>query len=137
MSNSLQPHESQHSRPPCPSPTPGVHSDSNHPKRRPRPHQQSTLPSAHPWQSLIFLSVLDISYKRNQTLQPFTSFVAFFTQHVFKVHYLVTCIGGSFLVLLVIVLCKNVAHFVYPFNCWRFRMVFVLFCFILATHVAS
>ena len=28
MSNSLRPHESQHSRPPCPSPTPGVHSDS-------------------------------------------------------------------------------------------------------------
>ena len=28
MSNSLRPHESQHSRPPCPSPSPGVHSDS-------------------------------------------------------------------------------------------------------------
>jgi len=26
--NSLRPHESQHTRPPCPSPTPGVHSDS-------------------------------------------------------------------------------------------------------------
>ena len=25
MSNSLRPHESQHARPPCPSPTPGVH----------------------------------------------------------------------------------------------------------------
>ena len=28
MSNSLRPHESQHARPPCPLPTPGVHSDS-------------------------------------------------------------------------------------------------------------
>ena len=28
VSNSLQPRESQHARPPCPSPTPGVHSDS-------------------------------------------------------------------------------------------------------------
>ena len=28
VSNSLQPHESQHARPPCPSPSPGVHSDS-------------------------------------------------------------------------------------------------------------
>ena len=28
VSNSLQPHESQNARPPCPSPTPGVHSDS-------------------------------------------------------------------------------------------------------------
>ena len=28
MSNSLRPHGLQHARPPCPSPTPGVHSDS-------------------------------------------------------------------------------------------------------------
>ena len=27
MSNSLQPHELQHARPPCPSPTPGVYSN--------------------------------------------------------------------------------------------------------------
>ena len=27
VSDSLQPHESQHTRPTCPSPTPGVHSD--------------------------------------------------------------------------------------------------------------
>ena len=29
MSNSLQPHEPQHARPPCPSPTPGVHPNPN------------------------------------------------------------------------------------------------------------
>ena len=29
MSDSLRPHESQHARPPCPSQTPGVHSDSS------------------------------------------------------------------------------------------------------------
>ena len=29
LSNSLRPHESQHAKPPCPSPTPGVHSDSH------------------------------------------------------------------------------------------------------------
>ena len=29
VSDSLQPHESQPARPPCPSPTPGVHSDSH------------------------------------------------------------------------------------------------------------
>ena len=28
VSKSLRPHESQHARPPCPSPSPGVHSDS-------------------------------------------------------------------------------------------------------------
>ena len=33
VSNSLRPHELHHSRPPCPSPTPGVHSDS-HPLSR-------------------------------------------------------------------------------------------------------
>ena len=33
VSDSLQPHESQHARSPCPSPTPGVHSDS-HPSSR-------------------------------------------------------------------------------------------------------
>ena len=29
MTDSLGPHESQHARPPCPSPSPGVHSDSH------------------------------------------------------------------------------------------------------------
>ena len=33
VSNSLRPHELQHARPPCPSPTPGVHSHS-HPSSR-------------------------------------------------------------------------------------------------------
>ena len=33
MADSLWPHESQHTRPPCPSPTPGVHSNS-HPSSR-------------------------------------------------------------------------------------------------------
>ena len=33
LSDSLQPHESQHARPPCPSPTPGVHSDSRPPSQ--------------------------------------------------------------------------------------------------------
>ena len=38
VSNSLWPHESQHARPPCPLPTPGVHSDS-------RPSSQWCLPA--------------------------------------------------------------------------------------------
>ena len=38
LSYSLQPHESQHARPPCPSQTPGVHSDS-------RPSSQWCLPA--------------------------------------------------------------------------------------------
>ena len=39
VSDSLRPHESQHARPPCPSPTPGVHSDS-------RP-VEPVMPSSH------------------------------------------------------------------------------------------
>ena len=39
VSDSLRPHESQHSRPPCPSPTPRVHSDSTSIK--------SVMPSSH------------------------------------------------------------------------------------------
>ena len=39
MSDSLRPHESKHARPPCPSPTPRVHSDS-------RP-TESVMPSSH------------------------------------------------------------------------------------------
>ena len=38
VSNSLRPHESQHARPPCPSPMPGVHSD-------PRPSSQWCHPA--------------------------------------------------------------------------------------------
>ena len=39
VSHSLWPHESQHARPPCPSPTPGVHSDST--------SIESVMPSSH------------------------------------------------------------------------------------------
>ena len=41
VSDSLPPHESQHARPPCPSPTPGVHSDS-------RPSRQWCIQPSHP-----------------------------------------------------------------------------------------
>ena len=37
-SDSLRPHESQHARPPCPSPTPGVYSDAS---------IESVMPSSH------------------------------------------------------------------------------------------
>ena len=38
VSDSLRPHESQHARPPCPSPTPGVHSNMS---------IESVMPSSH------------------------------------------------------------------------------------------
>ena len=43
MSNSLRPHESQHARPPCPSPTPGVHSDSCPSSQRHHPAISSSV----------------------------------------------------------------------------------------------
>ena len=47
MSDSLRPHESQHARPPCPSPTPGVHSDS-----RPVHRVGDAIQPSHPLSSL-------------------------------------------------------------------------------------
>ena len=44
VSDSLWPRELQHARPPCPSPTPGVHSDS-------RPSSQKCHPASHPLSS--------------------------------------------------------------------------------------
>ena len=44
LSDSLWPHESQHARPPCPSPTPGVHSDS-------RPSSHDAIQPSHPLSS--------------------------------------------------------------------------------------
>ena len=42
VSDSLRPHESQHTRPPCPSLSPRVHSDSH-----PSNHYAITMPSSH------------------------------------------------------------------------------------------
>ena len=44
VSDSLRPHESQHARPPCPSPTPGVHSDRIH-------RVSDAIQPSHPWSS--------------------------------------------------------------------------------------
>ena len=44
VSHSLRPHELQHTRPPCPSPTPGVHSDS-------RPSSPDAIQPSHPLSS--------------------------------------------------------------------------------------
>jgi len=54
VSNSLRPHESQHARSPCPSPTPGVHSDSRpssqwcHPAISSSVIPFSSCPQSHP-----------------------------------------------------------------------------------------
>ena len=43
VSDSLRPHESQHASPPCPSPTPGVHSDSRPSSQRCHPAISSSV----------------------------------------------------------------------------------------------
>ena len=60
VSDSLRPHESQHTRPPCPSPTPRVHSDSPHVHRvsdaiqpsHPRSSPSPPVPIPSQYQSL-------------------------------------------------------------------------------------
>ena len=48
VSDSLQPHESQHARPPSPLPTPGVHSNSIQPSHPlPSPFPPAPNPSQH------------------------------------------------------------------------------------------
>ena len=52
VSDSLRPHESQHTRPPCPSPTPGVHSDSRPSSQWCHPDISSVVPFSSCPQSL-------------------------------------------------------------------------------------
>ena len=58
MSDSLSPHAPQHTRPPCPSPTPGIHSNSRPSSRRCHPAISSSVvpfssfPQSLPHQSL-------------------------------------------------------------------------------------
>ena len=68
MSDSLQPHESQHARPPYPSPTPGVHSDSHPSSQWCHPAISSSVvpsplapnPSQHQSQSNYIYDTIDL-----------------------------------------------------------------------------
>ena len=53
MSDSLRPHELQHSRPPCPSPTPGVHSDPRPLSRWCHPAISSSVVPFSSWPQLL------------------------------------------------------------------------------------
>ena len=56
VSNSLQPPESQHARPPCPSPSPGVHSHSC-------PRVCDAIQPSHPLSSLVLLTSIPPSIR--------------------------------------------------------------------------
>ena len=64
MSDSLRPHKSQHARPPCPSPTPGVHSDS-------RPSSQWCHPAIS--SSVVPLGIPKPNWTKYVLSQPETS----------------------------------------------------------------
>ena len=59
MSDSLRPHESQHARPPCPSPTPGIHSDSRPSSQWCHPAISSSVVSfsSCPLQSIVLIKM--------------------------------------------------------------------------------
>ena len=57
VSDSLWPYESQHARPPCPSPTPGVHSDSRPSSRRCHPAVSSSVLAAT---SVVVTMIVDL-----------------------------------------------------------------------------
>ena len=58
VSDSMWPHESQHTRPPCPSPTPGVHSNS-HASVMPSSHLILCRPHQHQHQKNIYFCFID------------------------------------------------------------------------------
>ena len=68
VSNSLRPHESQHASPPCPSPSPGVHSDSRplspwcHPAISPSVIPFSSCPQSLPASEYFALMLLKSFY---------------------------------------------------------------------------
>ena len=78
VSNSLRSHEPQHARPPCPSPTPGVHSDS-------RPSSQWCHPaissSVVPFSSCPQSFPASGSFQMNQLLSASTSVLPMSTQN--------------------------------------------------------
>ena len=86
VSDSLQPHESQHARPPCPSPTPRVHSDSRASRRWCHPAISSSVvsfsscPQSHPASGSFQMSQLFTSGGQNTGVLASTSVLPVNTQ---------------------------------------------------------
>ena len=89
VSDSLRPHESQCARPPCPSPTPGVHSDSHPSSQRCHPAISSSvvpfsscpqsLPASKsfPMSQLFSWSYLRLNYRFNDLFQALMNIILF------------------------------------------------------------
>ena len=86
VSSSLRPHESQHARPPCPSPTPGVHSDSHpssqwcHPAVSSSVVPFSSCPQSFPASGSFQISQLFVSGGQSIGLSASTSVLPMNTQ---------------------------------------------------------
>ena len=72
VSDSLRPHESQHARPPCPSPAPGVHLDSHPSSPAPNPSQHQSLSqwvkSSHEVAKVLEFQLQHHSFQRNPSV---------------------------------------------------------------------
>ena len=80
VSDFLRPHESQHTRPPCPSPTPGVHSDSRPSSQQRHPDISSSVvpfsscpqslsaSKSFPMSQLLYIMKYYSSIKKNEIL---------------------------------------------------------------------
>ena len=109
VSDSLRPHESQHARPPCPSPSPGVHSDSYPSSRWCHPAiSSSVVPLVAPYilsvllSSVFWLERLICSCLITATLFCHCVFVlhmlsSFFVPRLLH-YYLLLCLVAFFLV---------------------------------------
>jgi len=86
LSHSLRPHESQHTRPPCPSPTPGVHSNSrpssqwSHPAISSSVVPFSTCPQSLPASESFPMSQLFASGGQSPGVSALASFLPMNTQ---------------------------------------------------------
>ena len=86
VSNSLRPHESQHTRPSCPSPTPGVHSDSRpsgqwcHPAISSSVIPFSSCPQSLPPSESFPMSQLFAWGSQSTTVSALASFLPKYTQ---------------------------------------------------------
>jgi len=118
VSDSLRPHESQHARPPCPSPTPGVHSDSH--------------PSSQWCHPAISSSVVPFSCPQSLPASesfPMSQLFAWGGQSTG-----VSALAVRATPIFYVILNKNVLSYIIELLTWHFSRLFkiyVLFCFVL------
>ena len=103
VSDSLRPHESQHTRPPCPSPTPGVHSDSRsssqwcHPAISSSVIPFSSFPQSLPASESFPMSQFFAWGGQSTGVSVLASFLPEKSQGSFRMDWLDLCLGNKYL----------------------------------------